>query len=371
MKCPRCQNEDKNYFYLKNGQVYCRKCISFSNNIEKLKPIKINKKIDYQLDYALTAQQEKASNALIKRYQNKQNTTLKAVCGAGKTEMIYGVVKYALNRGDRVCLTMPRKELVIELAKRIEEQFINIKPIVVYGGHHETIDGQFIICTTHQLYRYPNCFDLLILDEFDAFPYRGNEVLENLLKNSIKGNYIFMSATIDDGDVQVIERFHHQDIPVPRCIVVGVIQMYIMLIIRLKRYQKEKKPVFLFVSSIDQTTVLYRYLKLFKIRSYPTSSKTKEIHKQIERLKNHELDVIVTTTVLERGITVKNIQVIIINGEHRLFDKETLIQIAGRVGRKLPYPNGDVIIYASKKTEAIKACIKSIKQDNALFAINH
>ena len=28
--------------------------------------------------------------------------------------------------------------------------------------------------------------------------------------NSIKGNYVFMSATIESGDVQVLQRFHHQ-----------------------------------------------------------------------------------------------------------------------------------------------------------------
>ena len=106
--------------------------------------------------------------------------------GAGKTEMIYGVIEYALNLGHHVCLTMPRKELVIELAKRIQKQFFNIQPILVYGGHTECLEGQFIICTTHQLYRYPRMFDLLILDEYDAFPYRDNEVLENILMNSIK-----------------------------------------------------------------------------------------------------------------------------------------------------------------------------------------
>ena len=58
------------------------------------------------------------------------------------------------------------------------------------------IRDRFIICTTHQLYRYPQYFDLLILDELDAFPYVNNEVLIGLLQNSIKGNYIYMSATL-------------------------------------------------------------------------------------------------------------------------------------------------------------------------------
>lgn len=217
MKCSRCQNEDVQYFFENNGRIYCRKCIAFSTKTVNLKPVKNEKKIYYHLNYSLNLEQERTSRLLIERYQNHQNTVLKAVTGAGKTEMIYGVIEYALNLGHHVCLTMPRKELVIELAKRIQKQFFNIQPILVYGGHTECLEGQFIICTTHQLYRYPRMFDLLILDEYDAFPYRDNEVLENILMNSIKGNYVFMSATIESGDVQVLQRFHHQPLPIPTC----------------------------------------------------------------------------------------------------------------------------------------------------------
>lgn len=170
MRCPICQNEDEKYFYEKNGQIYCRKCIEFSKKQPPLKVVKKTKDIYYRLDYPLTPNQKKASYLLIERYKNQQDTIMKGVCGAGKTEIIYGVIEYALNLGQRVCLTMPRKELVVELSKRIEKQFFHISPVLVYGDHHEQIDGQFIICTTHQLYRYPKCFDLLILDEFDAFP---------------------------------------------------------------------------------------------------------------------------------------------------------------------------------------------------------
>lgn len=152
----------------------------------------MKEKYTINLNYSLNLEQENTSKILIERYKNHQNTILKAVTGAGKTEMIYGVIEYALNLGHHVCLTMPRKELVIELAKRIQKQFLNIKPTVVYGGHSRQLDGQFIICTTHQLYRYPQTFDLLILDEYDAFPYYHNEVLENILMNSIKGNYVLM-----------------------------------------------------------------------------------------------------------------------------------------------------------------------------------
>ena len=110
MKCSRCQNEDVQYFFENNGRIYCRKCIAFSTKTVNLKPVKNEKKIYYHLNYSLNLEQERTSRLLIERYQNHQNTVLKAVTGAGKTEMIYGVIEYALNLGHHVCLTMPRKE---------------------------------------------------------------------------------------------------------------------------------------------------------------------------------------------------------------------------------------------------------------------
>ena len=209
----------------------------------------------------------------------------------------------------------------------------------------------------------------MILDEYDAFPYRDNEVLENILMNSIKGNYVFMSATIESGDVQVLQRFHHQPLPIPTCKVMGNFMMLCHLVYQLKKYQKDKKPVFLFVPRIEMTRQVQKFLKFFSIKSHCATSKEKNIHQSLEMIKSHEIDVIVCTTVLERGMTVENVQVIILHGEHPLFDKETLIQIAGRTGRKVPYTNGDIIIYTNRQTKAIKECIKDLQQSNALSAI--
>ena len=41
------------------------------------------------------------------------------------------------------------------------------------------------------------------------------------------------------------------------------------------------------------------------------SALTLRYSKFIERLRHHQLDVLVTTTILERGITIDNVQVII------------------------------------------------------------
>ena len=367
MICPRCKNQDPKYFYTFNNTSYCRKCIhiglaneTISNTVKK-----VNLNADFKLDYQLTPIQEKLSNELLNRYKKHQNTILKAVCGAGKTEITYALIKYALNSGHNVCFTTPRKELVIELAKRFESQFTNVTITCVYGGHTTKTDGQFIICTTHQLYRYPNFFDLLILDEYDAFPYANNEVLKAFLKNSIKGNYVYMSATLlKTPDLSMTKRYHGYPLDIPKCYISNTLLMYIIAVKLILKFKKENKPVLIFVPTIKLTNTAYRYFSVLGIKTKPVSSRTKNIHMLINDLKSGKLDALITTTILERGITISNIQVIILYGDNRIYETATLIQICGRVGRKANFPTGSISIFTPYKTKAIKECIETIKKDN-------
>ena len=58
----------------------------FSTKTVNLKSVKNEKKIYYHLNYSLNLEQERTSRLLIERYQNHQNSVLKAVTGAGKME---------------------------------------------------------------------------------------------------------------------------------------------------------------------------------------------------------------------------------------------------------------------------------------------
>ena len=73
---------------------------------------------------------------------------------------------------------------------------------------------------------------------------------------------------------------------------------------------------------------------------------------------------LVTTSVLERGVTVKDLQVIICQSDHKIYEKGTLIQIAGRVGRKKDAPFGEVIYLCEKVTIDMLDSIKEIMKNN-------
>lgn len=367
MKCLRCGNQDPSYFGQIKGEYYCRKCIKYPRNRKSSKTYQLLKnKVEYRLSYQLTTAQSVIADKLLSRCKKGLNTTIKAVCGAGKTEIIYPSIQYCLNNGLRVCYCTPRKALVQEIGQRIKEQFLNLDFGMVYGNHCQGLEQQFILCTVHQLYRFKACFDLLILDESDAFPYCNDETLRRILFQSIRGNYIIMSATLENKpDLFLKHRFHGYPIPMPKVKVLPLCLQLVYLIKQAKRYQKMKLPFLIFVPSCKQTGFLTKFLSYFKIRVESVSSRVSNLFARVELLRKRQIAGLVTTTLLERGITISNIQVMVYQGEEAVFSWPTLVQICGRVGRKADCPDGDIIFLTTRYTKDIRRCLKIIKKDNA------
>ena len=67
---------------------------------------------------------------------------------------------------------------------------------------------------------------------------------------------------------------------------------------------------------------------------------------------------------MERGVTVSDLQVIVYLSDHPIYDSHSLIQIAGRVGRKKDAPEGEVIFLAKRKNKEIERAINEIKFAN-------
>lgn len=318
------------------------------------------------LGYKLTASQEKASNEVLKYVKANNSVIISAVCGAGKTELVYASIEYFLNKGQKVAFAIPRKDVVKEIYERLSKDFKEIKVCCVYGGHNEDINGQLVVLTTHQLYRYENYFDLLILDEADAFPYYKNELLKTFLKKSCKGIIIYLSATIKKdylkeckNVVYVNKRFHNHPLPEPKIIKYNHFNKLDVLKNCINNFLIKKKQVLIFVPTI---LIGFSLEKKLEIPFVYSSKENKE--KIINDFKNKKFDILITTSILERGITISDIQVIVFECSHPLFDNSTLIQIAGRVGRKYNAPTGEVLFLSSISTIAMKECIKEIKCKN-------
>ena len=84
----------------------------------------------------------------------------------------------------------------------------------------------------------------------------------------------------------------------------------------------------------------------------------------IARFRNQKNGIIITTTILERGVTIPNVEICVFQAQHAVFDEASLIQIAGRAGRTMEYPRGEVLFLAKNQSDAMDACVKKIKEAN-------
>lgn len=373
-KCPICGNEDIKYIGFKNGHPYCRKCIAFKSG-EEPKKLNYPKTASVVLNYDLSEEQQELSNKLLENYKNGINSLIHAVCGSGKTEIVLGVISYAVRCGERVAFCIPRRDVVIEIYNRLKEIFKWNKVVAVYGGNTEKLEGDVVVLTTHQLYRYPNYFHLIVLDEIDAFPFAGNDLLLSFFKKSCIGHYVMMSATPSDevikefknngGDILSLNnRFHRHLLPVPEIYIKKKPFCYQTLFTFVSKFLNETKQIFIFAPTIEICENLYSILK-FKFKGGNcVHSKKEDRGKIIEDFKTQKYKYLVTTAVLERGVTVKDLQVIVFLANHSVYKTHTLVQIAGRSGRKKDAPEGRVIFICEKTNREIENAIEQIESSN-------
>jgi len=76
--------------------------------------------------------------------------------------------------------------------------------------------------------------------------------------------------------------------------------------------------------------------------------------------------VVVTTTILERGVTVPQADCLVLAADHAVFDEAALVQIAGRVGRAADDPTGRVWFVAERPTAAQRRARAHIRAMNRL-----
>lgn len=72
----------------------------------------------------------------------------------------------------------------------------------------------------------------------------------------------------------------------------------------------------------------------------------------------------VATSIMERGVTLANVQVMVLYCDHVIFDANSLIQMAGRVGRKAEHPTGEVWFVGARITEAMREALERIRYLN-------
>lgn len=367
LKCEFCGNENPTLFFTFNNQMHCRVCISFKHNqaIIEAKSATQPYPITLDIPFSLTPKQQIASQQ-IKATSKHQDVLVYAVCGAGKTELVLETIHAALLDNKKIGWAIARREVVLQLQSRLASYFKHSKVIAVTQGYTSALDGDLIICTTHQLYRYHQVFDLLILDEPDAFPYKGNSLLKTFMKNSVKGHIIYLTATPEVAQldqvkakslalVTLFERPFHHPIPKPKILMSPLWLMTILCGYLIKK--KQKWLIFV------PTKKLAKRLSFLLQVPYITSDSDNKHDLILDFIHTND-SVLISTTILERGVTFSNVHVIIYQANHPIFDQASLIQCSGRVGRDKNFPVGDCWFLVNEKSKEVNQCVQTIKQAN-------
>jgi len=363
-RCERCLNTDLKYFAKVNGLWVCRRCIAYQGEEGLVYPSETA--AEYTLPFELTlAQRDIAKQA--KTLVKSTDVLIHAVCGAGKTELVMETIEDQLSRSQIIGVAVARKQVALQLAQRFKAAFPSIKVIVVCEGHTADLSGNLIVTTTHQLYRFRHQFDCLILDEPDAFPFKNDPVLHGFMRQAVKGHLIYLTATPDKGLLKQVkqgkmacltlnQRPHAHPLPIPELIYSPFWVQVIVLWWILKR---SDKAWLIFVPSLKIGKHLSKLLRLPFVHASST-----ELDELIQGFKSKSIRHLITTTVLERGVTFSDIQVAILKADHPVFDQAGLTQIAGRVGRDPAYPSGEVKFLCFKSTSALRHCLRDLSKAN-------
>lgn len=388
--CPRCASPYEEENQLPNGSFYCRECILLGR-------VRSDQELYYfpQEDFPrqqslnwqgqLTPFQDQISQALCQAVDEKRPSLVHAVTGAGKTEIIYAVVAKVLDRGGTVCIATPRIDVCIELHKRLVQDF-NCPIALLHGESEAYFRTPLVIATTHQLLKFYRAFDLLIIDEVDAFPYADNPMLYHAVDQSTKeeGLQLFLTATSTEeldkkvkvGRLQRLSlprRFHGNPLVVPRKVWLQGLNKKLekdQLPKSLERYIIRQRqtgfPLLLFAPEIKTGQKLTSVLeKRFpdEIISF-VSSQTENRLDIVEGFRNKDITILVSTTILERGVTFPCVDVMVVQANHRLYTSSSLVQIGGRVGRSMERPTGDLLFFMEGSNRAIEKAIAEIKTMN-------
>lgn len=388
VKCQRCGHRHLKRDCEIEGGFYCTYCLSMGR-IDSRQHLyylprskkRIKKKVHCSWQGNLTDKQSNISKELLESFKHKQNHFVHAVTGAGKTEMLFPLIEEALKSGCHVGIATPRVDVCLELYPRISEAFPSIDVDLLYGHSKKEFSGSsLVICTTHQLMRFYRYFDVLVIDEVDAFPYVSSKELQFGAKYARckEGMTVYLTATsnealekeVNTNKSLLARRFHGFDLPVPKTIYCKNLAKQLRdgdIPKPLKRYlEKCTQSVVIFfpdISLMNQTNDRLKELFHDK-RVYAIHSQSDDREEVVSNMRQDKVDILLSTTILERGVTFKNISVVVVCAHHRVFNRASLIQIAGRVGRNKDYPTGDVLFLHEGQTRAIKEAIKEIKQMN-------
>lgn len=392
-KCRRCGSKKRYHFSCSKCRGPCSYCLSCLNmgrvsNCSQLiqwkgpKP-SISKSFQMTWKGQLTPAQQRVANECL---ANSKDHLIHAVTGAGKTEMLFPIIEDALNFGQRVCLATPRMDVVLELLPRLQEAFQQTEVQAFYGGSsHPKKFASLVLATTHQLLRFEAAFDLIIVDEADAFPYTYDKKLQYAVKKAKKdtARMILVTATPTkkqrlyyeqkDSYSFLARRFHGAELPMPQYESLWSYEKQLRkgkIPKKLRHWMQDclekNRPFLVFFPTIELMKTAEPLIQQINVTIRAVHAKDELRKEHVQALRENKIKGLLTTTILERGITIPNLQVAIVGAERKIFHASALIQISGRVGRSKLATSGEVIFYHHGITRQMDTACDEIRRLNKI-----
>lgn len=393
-QCRRCQQCLAATDRLANGAWYCRQCLQMGRLTSQTKLYTISEPNRFSLPPGkiltwqgqLSTEQQRAATLVKTAMQQGHNQLLWAVTGAGKTEIVYPAMAWALAQRWRVAWVSPRVDVCLELAPRLQQAFRGVSQCLLYGDQSTPYTySQLTICTIHQLLRFEHAFDWLVVDEVDAFPLATSPMLQRAISRAEKGTgcHLFLTATPGEQLQRQIRRgqlttmylpLRYHGFLLPRIdlrlawrwrMQLAKRRLPAKLIRQLRDYGRTQQRFLLFVPHVRDLPEIMQALNQTGIQGGASvHAGDPERAAKVQAMRDQQLPFLVTTTILERGVTFPNIAVVILGGDDPVFSTAALVQIAGRAGRSARYPRGEVTCYVQSQTQAVRRAQRMIDRLN-------
>ncbi|MBI2914866.1 MAG: DEAD/DEAH box helicase [Firmicutes bacterium] len=356
----------------------------------------------HRLGILLTPAQARAAGAVLDFVEGggKSECLVWAACGAGKTEVTFPAIAASLRRGHKVLLVAPRRDAIRGVEPRLRKAFGDHHVTLVLGGtggSSWSCRTSIVAATAHQAIRFFREFDVVILDEVDAFPYHGSRMLQLAVARSRAqgGKLVLLTATPTEdllgrakrGDLALVTipvRHHGWPLPEP-CIAVdptlgrfrgwnevsgpgGGFEASPVLRDRLGASLERGAQILVFVPAVRLAELVADGLRrALGVRVEASWASDSGREAKLARFASGRSRVLVATTILERGVTVANLDVVVLFADwEATFDDRSLVQMAGRCGRVSSHPTGDVWFVGSKASRSMELAVKRIRETNRI-----
>lgn len=409
---------DKNQLYSARKRLIFDEFFMFIYNIRNLKdknteihnrhileePKEVKTLIN-NLPYELTNAQKRTWEEIKRDISSTKvmNRLIQGDVGSGKTIIaFFALITAALNNGQGAMMA-PTEVLAIQhydnLIELIKEHNINVNPVVLVGSMTakekrdaykviESGDADIII-GTHALIQEKvnyNNLTLVVTDEQHRFGVRQREAI------SEKGEHphiMVMSATpiprtlaiimYGDLDISVIDELPANRLPIANC-VVGTDYRPNAYDFMTKQIAKGRQvyvicPTVEYSEAVEGENVIEYAEKLKRIMPVSVNieflhgrMKPAEKNEIMDRFANNQIQILVSTTVVEVGVNVPNATVMMVENAER-FGLAQLHQLRGRVGRG-KYQSYCIFINGSGKKEALERLNILCKSNDGFLIAN-